>query len=140
LHIPPVGATVCGIALFEKRKNSSRSILKPLGERSINKKKLVICTIMPKSLGFRRKTRSVLRAKPRSPLGALLQDYRVGDRVVIDIDSRQTKGMPHRRFQGTVGTVEEVRRRSIVVLVPVGGKTKQVIARFEHVKPLGTKS
>jgi large subunit ribosomal protein L21e len=55
---------------------------------------------------------------------------------VINIDSRQPKGMPHRRFQGSVGEVEEVRRRSLVISVPVGEKVKQVIARLEHVKPL----
>ena len=91
---------------------------------------------MPKSRGFRRKTRALLRSKPRSPLGALLREYKIGDRVVIDIDSRQTKGMPHRRFQGTVGSVEELRRRSLVIEVPVGNKSKQVIARLEHVRPL----
>jgi large subunit ribosomal protein L21e len=91
---------------------------------------------MPKSRGYRRKTRSVFRARPRSPLGFLLREYKVGDRVVVNIDSRQTKGMPHRRFQGSVGEIEEVRRRSLVISVPVGNKVKEVIARFEHVKPL----
>ncbi len=91
---------------------------------------------MPKSRGYRRKTRSVFRAKPRSPLGFLLREYKVGDRVVVNIDSRQTKGMPHRRFQGSVGSVEEVRRRSLVISVPVGNKVKEVITRLEHVKPL----
>lgn len=60
----------------------------------------------------------------------------MGDRVVVNIDSRQTKGMPHRRFQGSVGSVEEVRRRSLVISVPVGNKVKEVISRLEHVKPL----
>ncbi len=92
---------------------------------------------MPKSRGYRRKTRAVFRSKPRSPLGALLREYKIGDRVVIDVDSRQTKGMPHRRFQGSVGSVEEVRRRSLVISVPVGNKVKEVIARLEHVRPLG---
>ena len=78
----------------------------------------------------------MFRAKPRSPLGAFLREYKVGDRVIIDVDSRQPKGMPHRRFQGSVGNVEEVRRRSLVLIVPVGDKTKQVIARYEHVRPL----
>ena len=93
---------------------------------------------MPKSRGYRRKTRARFRAKPRSPLGALLREYKVGDRVVIDVDSRQTKGMPHRRFQGSVGMIEEIRRRSLVINVPVGNAVKQVIARLEHVKPLVT--
>ena len=65
-----------------------------------------------------------------------MRRYEVGDRVVIDIDSRQTKGMPHRRFQGTVGQVSEVGRRSVTLTVPVGGKTKQVISRLEHLRPL----
>ncbi|MGI0092335.1 MAG: 50S ribosomal protein L21e [Nitrososphaerales archaeon] len=91
---------------------------------------------MPKSRGYRRKTRARFRAKPRSPLGALLREYKVGDRVVIDVDSRQPKGMPHRRFQGSVGNVEGIRRRSLVINVPVGNTAKQVIARLEHVKPL----
>ena len=91
---------------------------------------------MPKSRGYRRKTRSVFKAKDRSPLGYLLREYKVGDRVVIDVDSRQTKGMPHRRFQGLVGNVDQVLRRSLIVSVPVGNKVKQVITRLEHVKPI----
>jgi|SRR5579875_205541 len=93
---------------------------------------------MPKSRGYRRKTRALFRAKPRSPLGALLREYKLGEKVVIDVDSRQTKGMPHRRFQGSVGSVEEVRRRSLVISVPVGDKVKKVVARFEHIRPLVT--
>jgi large subunit ribosomal protein L21e len=80
----------------------------------------------------------VFRAKQRSPLGFLLREYKVGDRVVIDIDPRQTKGMPHRRFQGSVGKIEEVRRRSLVISVPVGNKDKEVITRLEHVNPLAS--
>lgn len=80
----------------------------------------------------------LFRGKPASPLGALLRRYEIGQRVVIDIDSRQTKGMPHRRFQGSVGEIIEVGRRSVRVMVPVGGKTKQVISRLEHLKPLSS--
>lgn len=78
----------------------------------------------------------MFRGKPRSPLGAFLREYKVGDRVVIDIDSRQPKGMPHRRFQGSVGSVEEIRRRSLQLVVPVGNTKKTVVARLEHVRPL----
>jgi large subunit ribosomal protein L21e len=95
---------------------------------------------MPKSRGYRRKTRSLFHAKSHSPLGSFLRQYKVGDRVVVDIDSRQTKGMPHRRFQGSVGNVEEIRRRSLVIAIPVGDKTKELIARFEHIKPLSLPS
>jgi large subunit ribosomal protein L21e len=59
--------------------------------------------------------------------------------VVIKIDPSQVKGMPHRRFNGLVGVVAESGRRTITLKVPVGGKTKTVIARKEHVAPLGGK-
>lgn len=69
-------------------------------------------------------------------LTPLLTEYNVSDKVVIDIDPTQVKGMPHRRFQGKVGVVEEVGRRTLVIRVPIGDKEKKVIARLEHVKPL----
>lgn len=66
----------------------------------------------------------------------MLRDYSVNQRVVIKIDSTQVKGMPHRRFNGLVGTVTEVGRRSLTVDVPVGDKIKTVVARREHIAPL----
>lgn len=68
-------------------------------------------------------------------LTRFLVEHKVGDPVIIDIDPSQVKGMPHRRFQGLVGRVEVVGRRSVVLAVRVGGKMKRVVARFEHVKP-----
>ena len=93
--------------------------------------------VLPHSKGYRHKTRSVLSRKGMVGRGLtpLLRQYQVNERVVVDIDPSQVKGMPHRRFQGLVGVVREVQRRSLVVSVPVGGKTKTVIARLEHLKP-----
>ncbi|MFC1755752.1 50S ribosomal protein L21 [Thermoproteota archaeon] len=91
---------------------------------------------MPRSKGFRRKTRRLLKKGPRARgLSYILIDYTVEDKVVIKIDSSQVKGMPHRRFQGLVGTVKEIKRRSLYVHVPVGNKLKKLIVRFEHVVP-----
>ena len=90
---------------------------------------------MPRSKGYRRGTRSLLTKKEHRGLSSFLHEYKVNDKVVIDIGPSQVKGMPHRRYQGLVGTVEEVRRRSLVIKVPVGGKVKKVITRLEHVKP-----
>ncbi len=93
------------------------------------------------SKGFRRRTRQTLRKKPRErglkPLGYLLTEYRVGDKVVIDIDPSTHKGQPHRRYQGKVGTVLERRGRAYVVGVKMGGKVKQIIALPEHLKRWG---
>lgn len=94
---------------------------------------------MGRAKGFRRKTKGLLKAEKREGRGLsrLMVDYKPQDRVVIDVDPRQPKGMPHRRFQGLVGVIKKVRRRSIIVDVPVGNKVKSVIARLEHVKRHG---
>ena len=44
--------------------------------------------------------------------------------------------MPHRRFNGLVGTVKDVDRRVVKLEVPVGAKVKTLIARKEHIVPL----
>jgi large subunit ribosomal protein L21e len=92
---------------------------------------------LAKSHGYRRRTRSLLKSRARRGLSSLLTEYSPNDRVVIKIDPSQVKGMPHRRFNGLVGVVTETGRRTITLSVPVGNKTKTVIARKEHVAPLG---
>ena len=92
---------------------------------------------MAKSHGFRRRTRSLLKSEKKKGLSSLLVEYTPKDRVVVKIDPAQVKGMPHRRFNGLVGTVREVGRRSVIVDVPVGRKTKTLIARKEHIVRLG---
>lgn len=77
--------------------------------------------------------------KKRSDIGGLsriLRDYSIDQRVVIKIDSTQVKGMPHRRFNGLVGTIKWVGVRSLRIDVPVGDKMKTVVARKDHIAPL----
>ena len=89
---------------------------------------------MGKSHGFRRRTRSLLKAsKTKKGLSSLLIEYSPNDRVVVKIDSSQVKGMPHRRFNGLVGTVTKVGRRAVTLEVPVGDKVKTLVARKEHI-------
>jgi len=92
---------------------------------------------MARSRGFRRKTRQLLTKDTIRGLSYLLHEYKIGDKVVIDIDAREHKGMPHRRFQGKVGVVEAIGRRALKIRVRIGEKDKMVIARVAHVKPLG---
>ena len=61
-----------------------------------------------RSHGFRHKSRSVLTKKSSRGVSFLLREYSVGDRALIQIDSRQHKAMPHRRYHGKVGIVKEV--------------------------------
>ena len=91
---------------------------------------------MAKSHGFRRRTRSLLKSAGKKGLSSLLVEYAPNDKVVVKIDPAQVKGMPHRRFNGLVGTVTEVGRRAVTVDVPVGDKMKKLIARKEHVVKL----
>ena len=53
----------------------------------------------------------------------------VGDRALVQIDSSQHKGLPHRRYNGKVGLVTEVGRRHVVLDVKLGEKSKTLITR-----------
>ena len=96
---------------------------------------------MKRSHGIRNKGRAVLRRKPRDrgkiPLGSLLANYSLGQRVLILINPAVQKGMPHRRYQGRIGVVAEKRGRSYVLTVASGGKyPRTIISRPEHIKPV----
>jgi large subunit ribosomal protein L21e len=94
---------------------------------------------MPKSKGFRVKTRRALKKDnvPRNPLSPLLQGIEIGSKVVIDPDPSFHKGMPHRRYFGLVGDVVGKRGRAFIVQVRKGKKLVKLIVRPEHLKKLG---
>jgi large subunit ribosomal protein L21e len=93
---------------------------------------------MGKSKGPRRKSRSVLtkRARERGKLGLsrLLAEYEVGEKVIINIDPGIHGGMPHKRFQGKVGTVVEKRGKAYILDIPQRKTSKLVIAGPEHLR------
>ena len=93
---------------------------------------------MGKSKGPRRKSRSVLtkrvREKGKLGLSSLLAEYEVGDKVVINIDPAIPKGMPHKRFQGKVGTIVEKRGKAYILDIPQRKTSKLVVAGPEHVR------
>lgn len=75
----------------------------------------------------------------RAPRGVsfLLRRYEEGERALVIIDSRQHKGMPHRRYHGKVGIITNVGRRSVTLDVKLGNKMKTLITRLDHIKPFG---
>ena len=91
-----------------------------------------------RSRGIRSKTRQVLRKKPRekgmSPITRALQEFEKGEKVSIVIDPSVQKGMPHRRFQGKTGDIEDKRGDAYVVRVKVSNAMKSVIVRPEHLR------
>ncbi|MGA2783532.1 MAG: 50S ribosomal protein L21e [Candidatus Bathyarchaeia archaeon] len=94
---------------------------------------------MRRSKGYRSRTRSLLRKRPRERgkigLSRILRTYQNGEKVTILLEPSVHKGMPHRRYHGRVGIVQERRGRSYVVNVEMGKQTKQIIARPEHLNP-----
>jgi len=68
------------------------------------------------------------------PLGYLLTDYTLGDTVLISIDPSFHKGQPYKRYHGKSGIISEIRGRAYVIKVKDGGKTRQIIAKAEHIK------
>ncbi len=94
---------------------------------------------MRKSKGYRARTRKLFSKHPRkrglAPLGPLLHDYTEGESVSINIDPSVHKGMPHRRFQGKIGTILEKRGRAYIVALNDGKLVKKVIALPDHIKP-----
>jgi len=92
---------------------------------------------MPRSHGSRRKARSILtKDNIVRGISYLLHDYKVGDKVIVDVDPREHDTIPHRRFHGRIGVVEEVGRRTLKVSVTIGDKKKLLQTRFNHIKPL----
>ena len=93
---------------------------------------------MGKSSGPRRKSRSAMtkpvREKGKLGLSRLLASYEVGEKVVINIDAGIHGGVPHRRYQGRVGTVLEKRGRSYVVEIQQEKIVKLIVAPPEHLK------
>lgn len=93
--------------------------------------------IMPSSHGTRRKSRSTLtKDKVARGISYLLIDYKVGDKVIVDVDPKEHNTIPHRRFQGKVGIIKEVGRRTIKLSVMIGEKQKLLNTKLNHIKPL----
>ena len=92
---------------------------------------------MPSSHGTRRKARSILtKDNVVRGISYLLHDYKVGDKVIVDVDPREHDTTPHRRFHGRVGVVKEVGRRTLKVSVMFGSKEKILQSRLNHFKPM----
>ena len=94
---------------------------------------------MTQSHGTRRMARSIMtKDNVLRGLSYLLIDYKVGDKVIVDIDPREHNSTPHRRFQGKVGTIKEVGKRSLKVAIMFDKKQKILQTRLNHIKLIHT--
>ena len=94
---------------------------------------------MGKTKGFRVKSRSILKKGPREHgklgINRLVKEYKLGDKVVIMIDSSVHKGTPHRRYHGKTGIIKDKRGRAYIINIHQGKALKEIIVRPEHLKP-----
>jgi large subunit ribosomal protein L21e len=92
---------------------------------------------MPRSHGSKRKSRSVLtKSNILRGISYLLIDYKIGDKVIVNIDPSEHNTMPHRRYQGKIGIIKEIGKRIIKVAVPIGNKEKILQTKRNHLKPV----
>ena len=91
---------------------------------------------MTQSHGFRKKTRSIMtKDNVVRGLSYLLMDYKVGDKVIVNIDPTEHNTTPHRRFQGRIGIVKEVGRRSLKIVVQISDKKQKILQlKLNHVR------
>ncbi|RLG14942.1 MAG: 50S ribosomal protein L21e [Candidatus Nanohalarchaeota archaeon] len=87
---------------------------------------------MKRSRGFKNKTRRLLRHKKATTITERMKIFKVGDAVVIKINSSIAKGCPHPRYYGVFGRISEERGRAYVVDVNDKNKKKQIISAREH--------
>lgn len=88
------------------------------------------------SKGFRSGTRKKLKQRIRPTITKFLQEFKLGQNVIVELEPSSHKGMPYSRFKGKVGKIVEKRGKSYVVHVYEGKKLKTVISRPEHLKAL----
>ena len=97
--------------------------------------------MVERSKGYRSKSRSLLRKRPRDRgkigLSKILRTYKNGNKVCIKIDPSVHKGMPHRRYHGKVGWIVGKRGSSYEVKVVSGNKAKILLVRPEHLEAYG---
>jgi large subunit ribosomal protein L21e len=88
--------------------------------------------------GARRKTRQImkksLREKRKIKLRDFLQEFDIGDSVVLKAEPGYQKGVYFSRFHGKTGVVAGKRGFCYEVTIKDGGKTKTVIVHPVHLK------
>jgi len=81
------------------------------------------------------KSRKKLKAGiHRKGISIFFQEFKIGDKVTIDILPSSQEGMPHHRFQGKIGEIIGKRGRCYLVKVEDKFKEKILIVAPQHLK------
>lgn len=93
---------------------------------------------MKRTKGYNSTTRKLFRRSSRQKglrsLRYLLEEYDIGQKVDIILNSQSQKGRPHRRYHSSTGTVIKKQGQAYVISVSQGKKTTTLIARPEHLR------
>ena len=92
--------------------------------------------MVSKSHGPRRGTRKRFKKDRKVTVNQFMRKFELGDKIVIDIESSSSSGMPFRRFQGHTGKVVGQRGRAYLVEIKDGNKLKKIAAKPEHIKTI----
>lgn len=88
--------------------------------------------------GFRRKTRHKLskrvRTKGKLSINRYLEEYIIGERVVLVGEPLYQKGMYFPRFHGRVGIITKKQGRCYFVKIDDLGKQKSILVHPVHLK------
>lgn len=88
------------------------------------------------SKGFRSRSRGWSTKKVRErgmpPVTRFLQQFEVGEKVIVRLESSDPHGMPHPRYQGRVCTVVGKVGRAYRITFVDGKKPKELIANSVH--------
>ncbi|HKN07399.1 MAG TPA: 50S ribosomal protein L21e [Thermoplasmata archaeon] len=88
------------------------------------------------SKGFRSRSRGTftkdVRERGLPPVNRFLQEFAVGERVVVRIEASDPHGQPHPRYQGRTCTVVAKSGRAYRIAFLDGGKRKELIATPIH--------
>lgn len=96
--------------------------------------------MVKRSKGIMVNTRQIFKKSPRKrgvpPVTRFLQEFEVGERANIVIESSSQKGQPHHRYHGRVGTIVRKQGEAYVVRVEEEKIHKDLIVRPEHLRAL----
>jgi len=94
--------------------------------------------MVKRTKGFRRRTRDKMKklSREKNTVNQFLEEFSIGENVLIKIEPSSHRAVPHPRFKGRSGVIMGKRGRSYLVEVEDGSLKKTVIATSEHLRHL----
>jgi len=72
--------------------------------------------------------------REKTTVNKLLREYKVGEKVIIDLNSEIQDAMPHPRYQGHEGVILAQRGKCYEVTIKDGNKDKTIVTGPAHLK------